>query len=63
MRAERLCILMYADDVIIMNEDGEELQSMLNTVLKYSLDFCLKFSEDKSKVVVINGMEGEIDKV
>ena len=60
---ERLCILMYADDVIIMSENGEELQSMLNTVLRYSLDFCVKFSEDKSKVVVINGMEGEIDKV
>ena len=59
---ERLCILLYADDVIVMNDSGEELQLMLNAVNEYGDEFCVKFSEAKSKVVVINGLEEERDR-
>ena len=52
---ERLAILLYADDVVLLSENGEELQEMLNTVSKYGRDFQVKFSVDKSKVMVING--------
>ena len=60
---ERLCILLYADDVIVMSECGVELQYMLNAVYEYSQNFCVKFSEEKSKVVVINGTEEESERV
>ena len=59
---ERLSILLYADDVIIMSECAIELQAMLNAVSEYSNDFCVSFSEAKSKVIVINGMEEDVDR-
>ena len=53
--SERLVILMYADDVIIMCGSGEDLQEVLDSVSEYERDFSVKFSADKSKVLVING--------
>ena len=51
---ERLVILMYADDLIIMCESAEDLQEVLNAVTQYG-SFSVKFSAEKSKVLVING--------
>ena len=62
MRDDRLCILLYTDDVIIMSESGVDLQSMPNAVHKYSPDICVKFSEEESKVVVINGVKEDRDR-
>ena len=59
---ERLSILMYADDIIIMSESSEELQQMLNIVNEYSLDFGVKFGMDKSLIMVLNGDEDDMDK-
>ena len=59
---ERLSILMYADDIIIMSESSEELQQMLNVVSEYSLDFGVKFGVDKNLIMVLNGDEDDIDK-
>ena len=41
--------------MIIMSESARDMQEMLNKMAKYGQDFCVKFSEDKSKVVVVNG--------
>ena len=35
---DRLCCLLYADDIVIMREYGEELQRMLNVVSGYGRD-------------------------
>ena len=58
--SERLGILLYADDVIIMSESARDLQCMLNEIYYYSQDFCVKFSEEKSKVIVVNGVQDDI---
>ena len=60
---ERLGILLYADDVIIMSEGARDLQCMLDEAYAYSQDFCVKFSEDKSKVIVVNGILDDVDRV
>ena len=52
---EKLSILMYADDIIIMSDSSDELQELLNVVNGYGEDFCVSFSQDKSQVMVING--------
>ena len=59
---ERLVILMYADDVIIMCESGEDLQEVLDAVSEYGRDFSVKFSADKSKVLVVNGEQEDVER-
>ncbi len=54
---ERLSILLYADDVVIMSEDRRELQEILDVVTSYGNDFRVKFSAEKSQVIVVNGNE------
>ena len=44
---DRLGILLYAEDVIVMSENETELQNMVNAVYEYSQDFCVKFREEK----------------
>ena len=57
---EVLSILLYADDVVVMSEDHEKLQNMLDVVSMYGKNFDVKFSDEKSKVLVVNG-ENEDD--
>ena len=52
---------MYADDGIVMSDIGEDLLVMLNAMANYGQEFCVKFSEVKSKVIVINGTNDDID--
>ena len=56
---EKLCMLMYADDIIIMCETGNDLQELLDIVNGYGVDFCVKFSKDKSQIMVINDDRNE----
>ncbi len=42
---------MYADDVIVMSETAEELQSLLDVVNEYGRDFGVKFGK---KIVTTN---------
>ena len=51
---EKLSILLYADDVVIMAESSEDLQECLNAVHTYARDFKVRFSSEKSQVLVIN---------
>ena len=52
---EKLSLLLYADDVVILSENAEDLQKMLNEVTGYGRDFRVKFSYEKSQVLVVNG--------
>ena len=49
--------LMYADDVVILSESKEDLQRLLDTVSEYARDFNVKFSSEKSQVLVVSGDE------
>ena len=51
---EKLCILIFADDVVIMAENMEDLQKMLDVIGNFSKDMKLKFEIGKSKVLIIN---------
>ena len=48
-------MLLYADDIVMFGENKEEMQEMLNAVNEYDKLFDVKISEEKSKIVVING--------
>ena len=56
---DRVCVLLYADDVVVMSESADELQSLLDVVGQYGRDFGVKFSSEKSKVMVVNRSEDE----
>ena len=60
---DRLSCLLYADDIVLISESAEELQEMLDLVAGYGRDFDVKFSSEKSKVIVINGDVDDIDRL
>ncbi len=60
---ERLRMLLYADDAVIMSENSEELQSMLDCVTEYGRDFNVRFSAEKSQVLVVNGSIEDMSRV
>ena len=57
----RLNVLLYADDIVVMSESSEDLQEVLNVVAGYGNDFNVSFSDEKSEVLIVNGLahEGE----
>ena len=57
---DKLKILLFADDIILLAENKEELQNLLNEIHKYSTETNMKFSPEKSKYMIIN--EKETDK-
>ena len=56
---DKICVLLYADDVVVMSESAEELQSLLDVVGEYGKDFGVKFSSEKSKIMIINRSDEE----
>ena len=56
---DKICTLLYADDVVVMSESAEEFQSILGVVDGYGRDFGVRFSNEKSKVIVVNRSEDE----
>ena len=60
---EKICVLLYADDVVVMSESANELQSLLDAVDGYGRDFGVRFSSEKSKVMIVNRSEDESDAV
>ena len=46
-----LSILLYVDDVVLISETGDGLQTMLNSIYDWSNRWKLKVNEHKSKVV------------
>ena len=60
---DKICLLLYADDVVVMSETAEELQSLLDVVSGYGRNVEVKFSNEKSKVIIVNMSEDERDTV
>jgi hypothetical protein len=57
---DRLNVLLYADDVVIMSENRNRLQEVFDVVSEYGSDFRVNFSAEKSQVLVVNaGVEDE----
>ena len=48
-------ILLYADDIVMMAEDGEQLQRMLDVAGDYAKRWKLRFNSRKRKVMVTGG--------
>ena len=58
---DKVCMLLCADDVIVMSVSAEELESLLDVLHEYGRDFGEKFSCEKNKVVIVNRSEDERD--
>ena len=56
-------LLLYADDAVIVSENGDELQSMFDCITEYGRDFNVRFSPEKSQVLVVNGTVEDVDRV
>jgi len=47
----KVSILLYADDLVLVSENEEELQNMLNILYKWCLKWQVKVNIEKSKIV------------
>ena len=56
-RREKLSLLCYADDVVLLAESEEDLQSMLDVVSHWCKQWRLEVNVSKTKVMVF-GLEG-----
>ena len=56
---DKILMLLYADNVVVMNESAEELQSVLEVIGGYGRDLGVSFSSEKSKIMVVNRSENE----
>ena len=55
MGNDKICVLLYADDaVVMMSESADELRSLLDVVDRYGRDFGVKFCRRKSKIMMVN---------
>lgn len=63
MGNDEMCVLFYADDVVVMSESADEQQSLLDVVDGYGRDFGVRFSSEKSKVMIVNKSEDECNAV
>ena len=50
--------LLYADDIVLIAETGEELQKMLDMVGRYAEVWKFRFNARKSKVMVVEKKNG-----
>ena len=48
---EQICILLYADDVVLLAENEADLQSMLNVLSGWCEENCMTVNNTKSKIV------------
>ena len=51
---EILSLLLFADDVVLMAENKEQLQTLLNEASTFSKDTQMKFGIEKCKIMTIN---------
>jgi hypothetical protein len=52
---DRLNVLLYADDVVVMTENRNSLQRVFDVISQYAREFRVRFSAEKSQVLVVNG--------
>ena len=51
---DKLGVLLYADDIILLAENGRDMQEMLNTTRDYAREFSMTFGETKCGVMRFN---------
>ena len=51
----KLAILLFADDVILVAESADDLKKMLNTVGEFEKETYIRFSKEKSQIMIIKG--------
>ena len=51
--------LMYADDIVLLAETGDELQGMLDVVGHYAQEWKFRFNARKSKTMVVGANSEE----
>ena len=54
---DKLGLLMYADDMVILAESTGELQNILEIVESYGKDYNIKYSTDKTQVMTISSVQ------
>ncbi len=47
---DKICILLYADDIVILAKDPAQLQLLLNFTNSWCKNWKMKISEDKTKI-------------
>ena len=58
---DKVCMLLYADDLVVTSESTEELQNLLDVLDEYGRDFGVRFTSEKSKVMIVNRSEDKRD--
>ena len=56
---DKLGLLMYADDMLLMAESSGDLQSMLEIVEGYGKDYNIKYSIEKTQIITISSMPNQ----
>ena len=51
INGEKICAFLYADDLVLVSNDEESLQSMLNTMQKWCSKWRLLINDSKSNVI------------
>ena len=57
MVGQRLGILTFADDVVLMSESAEGLERMLREADRYGNEMRVTFSGEKSRIMIVNKPE------
>src|SRR3954468_14043097 len=55
----RVPVLLYADDIVLLAEDSDELQAMLDAVSRYAVQWQFRFNPKKCSVVVATSSRAE----
>ena len=48
----KLCVLLYADDIVILGTDEKEFQKNLDMFIEYSELWHLNINYDKTKIII-----------
>ena len=48
---ERVCLLLYADDIVLIADNAEDLQALINTLYEWCNINCMSVNPKKSNVV------------
>ena len=55
----RICILMFADDIVLIAENRLDLQLLMDITLEYSRKWRFNFNYEKSAVVIFGQVQRE----
>ena len=59
----QVCYCMRMMQLVVMSESADELQSLLDVVDGYGKEFGVRFSSEKSKVMIVNRSQDESNAV